>query len=74
MELVWPLTEILWNTRDHYFYSMITCFYWNEIDNVGSEFLRLLLDRMPHTSAESQSGSNNPNAWRAVFNCIEVTG
>lgn len=38
-----------------------------KIDHNGSEFLGLFLDRMLYTSDESQSGPNNPNAWRAVL-------
>lgn len=38
-----------------------------KIDHDGSEFLGLFLDRMLYTSDESQSGPNNPNAWRAVL-------
>ena len=44
-----------------------------KFDHDGSEFLGLFLDRMLHTSEESQSGSNKPNAWRAVLNRTEVT-
>ena len=49
---------------------MIECFFYSKvkIDHGSSEFLGLFLDRMLHTSEENQSGSSNPNAWRAVLN------